>query len=63
MTNPGRNLASPNYQVFQKNNYTLSKIRCDSHFQWMTDDEVRRAQQEVVEAFGEILKINGNSNE
>lgn len=38
-------------RVVQQNNGTLSKTKRDSHFQWMTDEEVRQAEQEVIEAF------------
>ena len=39
--------------VVQQNKGTLSKTKRESHFKWMTDDEVRKAQQQVVEAFSQ----------
>jgi len=41
-------------RVVQQNLGTLSKTKRDSHFQWMKDEEIHRAEQAVKEAFGEI---------
>ena len=38
-------------RVVQQNNGTLSKAKRENHFRWMTDEEIRMAQQHVVEAF------------
>jgi len=38
-------------RLVQQNKGTLSKTKRGSHFQWMTDEEIRKAEQEVVEAF------------
>ena len=38
-------------RLVQQNKGTLSKTKRDSHFQWMTDEEIHKAEQEVVEAF------------
>lgn len=38
-------------RLVQQNKGTLSRTKRDSHFQWMTDEEIRMAEQEVVEAF------------
>ncbi|OGT76934.1 MAG: cell filamentation protein Fic [Gammaproteobacteria bacterium RIFCSPLOWO2_12_47_11] len=38
-------------RVVQQNNGILSKTKRDSHFDWMTEEEIQKAQQQVVEAF------------
>lgn len=38
-------------RVVQQNNGTLSKTKRDSHFQWMKEEEIRKAEQAVLEAF------------
>ena len=38
-------------QLVHQNNGTLSKTKRQSHFFWMTDDEVTRSEAEVVKAF------------
>jgi len=37
--------------VVNQNNGTLSKTKRDSHFDWMTDEEIKKAEQAIVEAF------------
>jgi len=37
--------------VVRQNNGTLSRTKRDSHFRWMQDDEINKAEQAVVEAF------------
>lgn len=41
-------------RVVQQNNGTLSNSKRDSHFQWMKEEEIRRAEQAVCEAFGKM---------
>jgi Fic/DOC family len=38
-------------RVVRENKGTLSKTKRDSHFQWMTDNEIRKTQEKVAEAF------------
>jgi hypothetical protein len=38
-------------RVVQQNNGMLSKTKRDSHFQWMKDEEINKAEQAVTEAF------------
>ena len=38
-------------RVVQQNNGMLSKTKRDSHFQWMKDEEINKAEQVVTEAF------------
>lgn len=37
--------------VVQQNNGSLSKTKRKSHFDWMVGDEIKKAEQQVVEAF------------
>lgn len=39
-------------RLVQQNRGTLSKTKRESHFSWMTDDEARRFEAVVAEAFG-----------
>lgn len=38
-------------QLVRQNNGTLSRTNRDSHFQWMRDDEIHKAEEAVVKAF------------
>ena len=38
-------------RVVQQNNGALSKTKRHRHFQWMKEEEVRKAEQEVIKAF------------
>lgn len=46
-------------RLVHQNGGTLSKTKHQSHFGWMTDDEVKRCEAVVVEAFGGGIKRNG----
>ncbi len=46
-------------RLVHRNGGTLSKTKHQSHFGWMTDDEVTRCEAVVVEAFGDGIKQNG----
>lgn len=46
-------------RLVHQNEGTLSKTKHQSDFEWMTDDEVKRCEAVVVEAFGDGIKRNG----
>jgi len=46
-------------RLVHQNGGKLSKTKHQSHFGWMTDDEVNRCQAVVVESFGDGIKPNG----
>ncbi len=47
-------------RLVHQNGGTLSKTKRQSHFDWMTDDEVRRCEAAVVEAFGNGSNQSGS---
>jgi len=38
-------------RVVQQHNGNLSKTKRDRYFDWMTEEEIKKAEQRVVEAF------------
>jgi hypothetical protein len=46
-------------RLVHQNGGTLSKTKRQSHFAWMTDDEAKRCEDVVVEAFGNRKNKNG----
>ena len=40
-------------RVVHQNNGRLSKAKRQSHFEWMTDKEVKQSEAAVIKAFGE----------
>lgn len=45
-------------RVVHQNNGTLSKTKKQSHFDWMTEEEIKTAEQQVVKGF----QLSSNSN-
>lgn len=44
-------------RLVHQNNGQLSKTKQESHFRWMTDDEVRQAEAQVAQSFDGVRRL------